>query len=243
MAYEMLGVDPNADDTAIKAAFRRAAKECHPDLNNAERTGERLRLLLAARAALISLRRQDGDQSKSNHPDTQPPARNERSNILASTVVSAFGLLLLHLMSQHLGPTRAIRPSQPLPINRLALGSLERVHDGALAGTPDKPAQPSEIPPSFDIAYTDQTGKLVAAGRGKAGWIIRLKSGTQTLGEAMADERDEWVLTPEGPLAPGNHTLSLLEIDPISQRGISGPKTVTLSIGPDPKTDGSKAAK
>jgi hypothetical protein len=120
---------------------------------------------------------------------------------------------------------------------------LRQGHAGAFAGTPDKPAKPLEILPSFDVAYADETGKLIAAGRGKAGWIIRLKSGTETLGEAMADERNEWVMATEAPLAPGNHILSLFEIDPIRQRSILGHETVTLPIAWRTATGRSKAAK
>ncbi len=241
-AYEVLGVDSNSDDTAIQAAFRRAAKECHPDLNKGDRNGERLRILIAARATLISLRRLDRDRSKSSHPNAQP-GRKERSNILAATFAAVIGLLFVYLKSQQLETTRAISPSQTtgtLHLNGQAPASREKGPDGALAGTIDKPAQPSEVPPSFDIVYADERGKLVAAGRGMAGWIIRLMSGTKTLGEATADERNDWVLTPEAPLAPGNHALSLFEIDPASQRGISGQRSVTLSIAPHQATDRNK---
>jgi len=31
--YEILGVERNADETEIKKAFRRGARECHPDVN------------------------------------------------------------------------------------------------------------------------------------------------------------------------------------------------------------------
>ncbi len=57
-AYEVLGVDAGADEATINAAFRKAAKGCHPDLNGGDRRGERrLRRLIAARDHLTSRRR------------------------------------------------------------------------------------------------------------------------------------------------------------------------------------------
>jgi DnaJ-like protein len=38
--YDILGVPQNASDETIKAAFHRAAKACHPDLNSADPTAE-----------------------------------------------------------------------------------------------------------------------------------------------------------------------------------------------------------
>jgi nucleoid-associated protein YgaU len=98
--------------------------------------------------------------------------------------------------------------------------------------TPTPTQSSAVLQPSFDLASADETGKLVAAGRGEAGWIIRLLSKTQVLGETKADENDEWVLTPEQPLAPGEHTLSLLAIDPLTQRSLSAQRSITLSIAP-----------
>src|SRR2546423_2991256 len=47
--YDILGVPQNANDTAIKTAFHRAAKACHPDLNAEDPTAEqRLRQAVAA---------------------------------------------------------------------------------------------------------------------------------------------------------------------------------------------------
>jgi hypothetical protein len=105
------------------------------------------------------------------------------------------------------------RPSASLPVKRA-----------------DLPTKPSALTPNFDIAYADETGKLVAAGRGEAGWVIRLSSNTQTLGETKAGEDGEWVLIPEQPLASGEHILSLLAIDPVSQRSVSGQRSITVSI-------------
>ena len=109
-------------------------------------------------------------------------------------------------------------------------GSWEQGLEDPSARPAGKPVQPPEMPPSFDVADADETGKIVAAGSGKAGWTIRLMSGTQALGVTTADERGDWVLIPDEPLAPGNHALSLLEIDPSSKRGISGQRSIILYV-------------
>src|SRR5215510_1515246 len=47
--YDILGVPQNANDAAIKTAFHRTAKACHPDLNAGDPTAEqRLRQAVAA---------------------------------------------------------------------------------------------------------------------------------------------------------------------------------------------------
>ena len=38
--YELLGIQRGADEAAIKAAYRRLAKECHPDRHNGCRDQE-----------------------------------------------------------------------------------------------------------------------------------------------------------------------------------------------------------
>ncbi len=108
--------------------------------------------------------------------------------------------------------------------------------DNALSqGQPSKQdAQRSLGPraPSFDIASVDEKGTLVAAGRSEAGWIIQLKSKSQILGETKADENNEWVLTPDAPLPPGEHTLSLLAIDPSRQRSLAGERDSRVTVAP-----------
>lgn len=57
-AYEVLGVSANAGEATIRAAFRKAAKRCHPDLHGGDlNAGRRLRQLIAARDALIGRKR------------------------------------------------------------------------------------------------------------------------------------------------------------------------------------------
>jgi hypothetical protein len=98
-AYEMLGVDANADEATIRAAFRRAAKSCHPDLNGGDSSGEhRLRHLIAAREMLIKprwRRPQNGDEFP------RLSSSGEKWGVIAAaTVAGAITLLLLVYMSQ-----------------------------------------------------------------------------------------------------------------------------------------------
>lgn len=95
-----------------------------------------------------------------------------------------------------------------------------------------KPLQPSSMPPKFDVAYVDEAGRLVAAGQGEAGWTVRLMTESHALGETKVDDNYEWVLIPEERLAPGEHSLRLVEIDPVSLRSIAGLRTITVSIAP-----------
>jgi nucleoid-associated protein YgaU len=93
-----------------------------------------------------------------------------------------------------------------------------------------QPSQARVLPPSFDIASVDERGTLVAAGRSEAGWIIQLKSKSQILGETRADANNEWVLTPEAALSPGEHILSLLAIDPSGKRSLAGERESRVTV-------------
>ena len=100
------------------------------------------------------------------------------------------------------------------------------------AEKPAQPLEPKALAPSFDIATVDDAGRLVAAGRGEAGWTIRLQSGSATVGEAKADKNNEWVLTLEQPLPPGENKLSLLSVDPSGKQTLSSKREIAVSVLP-----------
>ncbi len=72
-----------------------------------------------------------------------------------------------------------------------------------------EPAPDARIEPSFDIARVGPAGNVVLAGRAEPGAMVAVNDGDVTLGQARADARGEWVLTPDAPLAPGGRELSL----------------------------------
>lgn len=51
--YTILGVEQDADSGAIRQAFRRQVKECHPDVNDDPDAGERFKRLTTARDVLL----------------------------------------------------------------------------------------------------------------------------------------------------------------------------------------------
>jgi hypothetical protein len=56
--YEVLGVSSGASDEAIRAAFRKAAKACHPDLNDGDEVAARqFREIAAARDTILKNRK------------------------------------------------------------------------------------------------------------------------------------------------------------------------------------------
>ncbi len=106
----------------------------------------------------------------------------------------------------------------------------------ALAPAPEPPLLASPLAPSFDAVSADESGMLVAAGKGPAGATVLLKSGEQTIGETKADGNGEWVMILETPLAGGDHALSLQAIDPETHKSVPGRRTYALKVAPHTKT-------
>ena len=116
---------------------------------------------------------------------------------------------------------------QPIPIRA----------EGVAAPAPQvKPA----IAPTFDIARVGPRGSAVFAGRAEPGAMVTVTNGDTTLGQAEADQRGEWVLVPEAPLAPGGRELSLSSRT-LAGLDVKGDGTVLLDVpaaAPGPMNSG-----
>ena len=78
------------------------------------------------------------------------------------------------------------------------------------AGTEQKAEVPAEgAVPSFDIVRVEPTGETVVAGLAAPQSKVELLDGSSTVATAEANERGEWAMAIEKPLAPGTHDLSI----------------------------------
>ncbi len=100
--YDVLGISADADDETIRRAFRKAAKQFHPDLNAGNSAAERhFRRVIAARAALSNPRQRgiyDG------HVDGESQRwrslwRDARSRIIACVLAGAAAAGILFAFS------------------------------------------------------------------------------------------------------------------------------------------------
>ena len=65
------------------------------------------------------------------------------------------------------------------------------------------------VAPSFDVVRISPTGDTVIAGRAAPGAEVTVMDGETVIGRVTADQRGEWVLVPDKPLAPGARVFSL----------------------------------
>ena len=111
------------------------------------------------------------------------------------------------------------------------LASLQQTAVQPAAVQPTAPAETAAVPPIFD-AVSAEGGMLVAAGKSEPGATILLQNGGQTLADAKADENGEWIVTLEKPLPPGPYELSIMSIDPKTQKRLASRKSYALTIAP-----------
>ena len=100
--------------------------------------------------------------------------------------------------------------------------------------TPNEPASgpatsaPEITNPSFDVVRIGPDGNAVIAGRAEPNSTVRIREGEEVIGEATADERGEWVVLPNKPLASGDRELSLEAEDETGTVAKADDKVVVL---------------
>jgi len=83
--------------------------------------------------------------------------------------------------------------------------------------------------PTFDIVRVDRDGSTVIAGRALPGAEITIFGNDQEVATAKADDRGEWVVLLEKPLAAGDVELTLLARNPDGQ-SVKSLQIVTVSV-------------
>jgi hypothetical protein len=85
------------------------------------------------------------------------------------------------------------------------------------------------VAPSFDIVRIDPTGMAVIAGRGEPGATLRVLANGDVLISETIDDRGEWAVVIDEPLAPGVTELTLeAELD--DGRVLRSDQTVVVSV-------------
>ena len=79
--------------------------------------------------------------------------------------------------------------------------------EGVPAGATAEAEDDGETP-SFDIVRIEEDGTAVVAGRSKPMARVKIMLGEEVIGETEANDRGEWVIVLDKPIAPGNHSLS-----------------------------------
>jgi nucleoid-associated protein YgaU len=126
----------------------------------------------------------------------------ERSPFGAMLIAAAGVILLAVAIALSFFP-----PKAPLP--------LESAVTAPAATAPAATAPAATSPPAatFDVVRVEPSGAAVFAGRAEPKTRVVVQSGKETIGEATANERGEWLVIPADPLLPGSHELSVGIVD------------------------------
>ena len=109
-----------------------------------------------------------------------------------------------------------------------AAASLEKAAQVIESGK--KPLTGSDVEaPSFDVVRVNRGGDAVIAGRAAPGAEVTVRDAGRDIGSVMADERGEWVLLPDEPLAPGDRELTIVVRLPSGDE-VESDHSVVLSI-------------
>jgi len=130
-------------------------------------------------------------------------------------------------------------PSQPAPARPQAAAPAQPQPAPGPQALPAPAAQPAA--PSFDIVRVGPAGEAVIAGRAAPGAEVTVLDGDRTIATVTADARGEWVVTPETPLPPGNHELSLSAKSPGDAAPRKSENVVVVAV-PEPTKPAAAAA-
>lgn len=89
--------------------------------------------------------------------------------------------------------------------------------------------------PSFDIVRIEQDGSAVLAGRAAPGATVTALLNGEALGEAVANERGEWVIVPDTAIKPGAHEVTLSQAGP-DGAVVASDQSVALTVPDQPGT-------
>jgi hypothetical protein len=62
--------------------------------------------------------------------------------------------------------------------------------------------------PVIGVARVNQNGDVMISGKAMPGAAVTILDGTQTLGQAKADDRGDWVFIPKDAVLPGTHEIA-----------------------------------
>jgi hypothetical protein len=128
--HALLGVESNADEAAINAAFRQAAKKYHPDLRGGDDAGVGdLRLLIAARDRLLRQHRKQLIENRASKTDARTEARKLAA--FAAVALLFVSLILFDVFRSGGGKMEAEVPSPAPPSSSIQLAETGDADEAA----------------------------------------------------------------------------------------------------------------
>jgi nucleoid-associated protein YgaU len=92
-------------------------------------------------------------------------------------------------------------------------GSVEILQKPTDGSKPSAPAGDGGPALSVDAVDYDSAGKLEIVGKAPPGSLVQLYLNNEFLGRTQANERGQWSLRPEKPVAAGNHLMRADQVD------------------------------
>ena len=103
-------------------------------------------------------------------------------------------------------PTIARKPDAP---RKVAAKTDEAAREASRGSRPATPKTPPPSAPRFDIVRVSPAGEVIVAGRAEPGARVEVLLDGRPIAQLQADERGEWVATPDMKLPPGQHEITL----------------------------------